>query len=151
MFLGSPFILALLNSVSHHDQVSATDDILSAVAVHQTLCHPTILSLFSAFPAVDSDPDADQPQTQYDATITVTPSTYVIILEHCGPYNTLCDHLPRLNLSSTLPLEENRIRGVVKTLADALAYLEKENVLHRRLIPESVYVTQDFRVVSTVL
>jgi serine/threonine protein kinase len=71
-----------------------------------------------------------------------------IVLEHCGPHGTLSSHLPRLNLASTPPLEESRIRGVVKTLTDALAYLEKENVVHRRLIPESVYVTEDFRVVS---
>jgi hypothetical protein len=45
-------------------------------------------------------------------------------------------------------LEDARIRTVVKTLADALSYLEKENIAHRRVIPESVYVTEDFRVVS---
>lgn len=73
---------------------------------------------------------------------------YHIVLEHCGPHGTLSDHLPRLNLAPGLPLEEMRIRGVVKTLADALTYLEKENVVHGRLIPESVYVTEDFRVVS---
>jgi serine/threonine protein kinase len=71
-----------------------------------------------------------------------------IVLEHCGPHGTLSDHLPRLNLASTWPLEEIRIRGVVKTLTDALTYLEKENVVHRMLIPESVYITEDFRVVS---
>ena len=71
-----------------------------------------------------------------------------IVLEHCGPHGTLSSHLPRLNLTSASPLEESRIRGVVKILTDALAYLEKENVVHRRLIPESVYVTEDFRVVS---
>lgn len=48
-------------------------------------------------------------------------------------------------------MKEMRIRGVVKTLADALTYLEKENVVHRRLIPECVYVTEDFRVVSVDL
>ena len=68
-------------------------------------------------------------------------------MEHCGPHGTLSDHLPRLNLASTSSLE-SRIRGVVKILAEALTYLEKENVVHRRLIPESVYVTEDFRVVS---
>ena len=74
--------------------------------------------------------------------------TRYIVLEHCGQHGTLSDHLPRLNLASTSPLEDTRIRGVVKTLADALAYLEKENVVHKRLIPESVYITEDFRVVS---
>ena len=75
---------------------------------------------------------------------------YYLVLEHCGPHGTLSDHLPRLkNLASTSPFDgEMRIRGVVKTLADALTYLEKESVVHRGLIPESVYVTEDFRVVS---
>ena len=77
--------------------------------------------------------------------------TRYIVLEHCGPHGTLSDHLPRLNVTSASPLDESRIRGVVKTLADALAYLEKENVVHRRLIPDSVYVTDDFRVVSANL
>ena len=61
----------------------------------------------------------------------------------------MSDHLPRLNPASTSPLEESKIRGVVKALADALVYLENENVVHRRMIPESVYITEDFRVVST--
>lgn len=76
--------------------------------------------------------------------------TRYIVLEHCGPHGTLSDHLPRLNPVQILPLEGSRIRGVVKTIADALTYLEKENVVHRRLIPESVHVTEDFRVVSVV-
>ena len=70
-----------------------------------------------------------------------------LVLEYCGPYGTLSDHIPRLGSASASPLEESRIRGVVKTLADALVYLEKENVVHRRLVPGSVYVMEDFRVV----
>jgi len=73
-----------------------------------------------------------------------------IVLEYGGPHGTLLDHLPRLNLASPLPLE-GRVRGVVKTLAEALTYLEKENVVHRKLIPDSIYVTEDFRVVSVNL
>lgn len=135
-----------LQTLSFFVQVLTTNDILSSVAVHQTLCHPTILSLFSTFPAADS-PSAEseeQPQTQ-----SRTPVMRYIVLEHCGPYGTLSDHLPRLN--PTLPLDDIRIRGVVKTLVDALTYLERENVVHRKLIPESVYVTEDFRVVSVHL
>ena len=74
-----------------------------------------------------------------------------IVLEHGGPHGTLSDHLPRLNPASASPVEESRVRGVVKALVDALAYLEKENVVHRRLAPDSVYVTEDFRVVSVYL
>ncbi|KAF9643375.1 hypothetical protein BDM02DRAFT_3191743 [Thelephora ganbajun] len=126
-------------------KVLATENTLGSVAVHQALCHPTILSLFSTFPAVDSDSEGDrQMRSQIGVPTTVT--TQWIVLEHCGPHGTLSNHLPRLNPASTLPLEESRIRGVVKTLAEALTYLEKENVVHRRLTPECVYVTEDFRV-----
>jgi len=129
-------------------KVISTGNILASVAVHQSLCHPTILSLFSTFPAVDSGSEADQ---QSHSETPTTATTRYIILEHCGPHGTLSDHLPRLNLAPTTPLEESRIRGIIKTLADALTYLEKENVVHRKLVPDSVYVTEDFRVVSVNL
>ena len=129
-------------------QVIATRKIQDSLAVHQALCHPTILSLFSTLPA-DSDRD------EGDLHVQVRPETPIatampkyLVLEYCGPHGTLSDHLPRFGPTVTSPLEESRIRGVVKTLADALVYLEKENVVHRRLIPENVYVTEDFRVVS---
>ena len=117
--------------------------------MHQALCHPTILSLFSTLPAADSDHEAEylRSQGQLEAPTTTAMPRY-IVLEYCGSHGTLFDHLPRLDPASTSPLEESRIRGVIKTLADALVYLEKENVIHRRLIPESVYITEDFRVVS---
>ena len=130
-----------------YGQVIAAENILGSVAVHQSLCHPTILSLFSTFPAVDSDYEADrQPQSGTPTMVTMR----YIVLEYGGPHGTLLDHLPRLNLASPLPLE-GRVRGVVKTLAEALTYLEKENVVHRKLIPDSIYVTEDFRVVSVNL
>ena len=122
-----------------------TGRIQDSLAVHQALCHPTILSLFSTLPA-DSEPDEGDPRQFETPTITVMPR--YLVLEYCGPHGTLSDHLPRLNPTTTSPLEENRIRGVVKTLADALVYLEKENVIHRRLTQENVYITEDFRVVS---
>ena len=124
-----------------YDQVVATESILGSIAIHQSLYHPAVLSLFSTFPAADSDPEVDWP-SQPEA-----PAAY-IVLEHGGPHGTLSDHLPRLNPASTSPVKESRIRGVIKTLVDALAYLEKENVVHRRLVPDSVYVTEDLRVVS---
>ena len=111
--------------------------------MHQALCHPTILSLFSTFPIVDSYAEGDELEDQSGAPVRVM--TRYLVLEYCGSRGTLSEYLPRLNA----PLEENRIRGVVKALSDALAYLEKENVVHGRLIAESVYVTEDFRVVST--
>ena len=131
-------------------QVSATDNILGSVGIHQALCHPTILSLFSTFPAVDPDVESEKhPQVRPGAPTAIL--TRYLVLEHCGPHGTLSTHLPRLNLVSTSPLEDMKIRGVVKTLADALTYLEKEGVVHRRLIPESIYITEDFRIVSVEL
>jgi polo-like kinase 4 len=119
-----------------YDQVTATESVLGSIAIHQSLYHPALLSLFCTFPDPDSEADRrSQPEA---------PVRY-IVLEHAGPHGTLSDHLPRLNPPST---EESRVRGVVKTLVDALTYLEKQNVVHRRLVPDSVYVTEDFRVVS---
>ena len=135
---------------SRYGQVIATENVLGSVAVHQSLCHPTILSLFSTFPAVDSDYEADR-QSQSQSGTPAMVATRYIVLEYGGPLGTLSDHLPRLNLASTLPLEESKLRGVVKTLVDALTYHEKENVVHRRLVPDSIYVTEDFRVVSVNL
>ena len=103
------------------------------------------MSLFSTLPA-DSDPD-ERDLCQLEALTTAAMPRY-LVLEYCGPHGTLSDHLPRLNPTATSPLEESRIRGVIKTLADALVYLEKENVIHRRLVPENVYITEDFRAVS---
>lgn len=123
---------------SAYDQVIATESVLGSVAIHQSLYHPAVLSLFSTFPAADSD---SEPDRRSQPAITARH----IVLEHAGPHGTLSDHLPRLNPAST---EESRVRGVLKTLVDALTYLEKENVVHRRLVPDSVYVTEDFRVVS---
>ena len=123
-------------------QVVVTGRIQDSLAVHQALCHPTILSLFSTLSA-DSDPDEGDPRQLETPT-----ALRYLVLEYCGPHGTLSDHLSRLNPTATSPLEENRIRGVVKTLADALVYLEKENVVHGKLVPESVYITEDFRVVS---
>ena len=141
----------LASTLSFRNQVPETENILQSVAVHQALCHPTILSLFSTFSAADSDVEGDrQPQTQSQGVPNA--GTRYIVLEHCGPHGALSDHLSRLtNFASTFPLGVDRIRGVVKTLADALAYLEKENVVHRRLVPESVYITEDFRAVSVDL
>ena len=137
--------------MSRRRQVIATERIQDSLAVHQALCHPAILTLFSTLPA---DPDYDEEDLRAQGqleTPSITAMPRYLVLEYCGPHGTLSDHLPRLNPTATSPLEESRIRGVVKTLADALVYLEKENVIHRRLIPESVYITGDFRVVSVIL
>ena len=50
--------------------------------------------------------------------------------------------------SRQLPvLEEGELRGVVKGLVDALAYLRKERVIHRNVKPSNVLLNNSFRVV----
>ena len=130
-------------------QVIATGGIQGSLVVHQALCHPTILTLFSTLPATDSDFDEGYSQLRAQFEVPTATATWrYLVLEYCGPHGTLSDYIPRLNPTSASPLEESRIRGVVKILTDALVYLRKENVVHRRLVPESVYITEDFRVVS---
>ena len=121
--------------------------------MHQTLCHPSILSLFSTIPAIDPDSDEGDPRRGSETSTTPASPGCYLVLEYCGPYGTLSDHLPRSNPAppSSLGLEESRVRGVVKALVDALVYLEREGVVHGRVVPGSVYVTEDFRVVSVDL
>lgn len=143
-------LLVLASTPLRYGQVIATENILGSVAVHQSLCHPTILSLFSTFPAADSESEVDLQSQSQSATFTTAIPRY-IVLEYGGSQGTLSDHFPRLDFASALPMDESKVRGVVKTLTDALAYLEKESVVHRKLVPDSVYITEDFRVVSVNL
>jgi polo-like kinase 4 len=45
-------------------------------------------------------------------------------------------------------LQESELRGVIKTLVDALTYLRKERVLHRDIKASNILITDDFRVVG---
>ena len=45
-------------------------------------------------------------------------------------------------------LSEAELRGVTRTLVDALSYLRKERILHRDIKPSNVLITKDFRFVS---
>ncbi|TFK52510.1 kinase-like protein [Heliocybe sulcata] len=112
-----------------HSKSNQTDlirkDNAEAAILHQSLHHPSIVALFSVFPA---------------------PSATYHILELCSQ-GTLRDYLFRLphrNNSSTLT--DNQLRGIVKSLADALVYLRKELVLHRNITPSSIFITNDFRI-----
>lgn len=47
-------------------------------------------------------------------------------------------------------LAETELRGVARTLIDALIYLKKELVLHRDINPSNIMVTQHGRIVRHI-
>ena len=49
----------------------------------------------------------------------------------------------------TRPLTEEELRGVARTLVDALRYLRGELILHRDIKPTNILLTRDFRLVNT--
>ncbi|KAI0369715.1 kinase-like protein [Pilatotrama ljubarskyi] len=93
---------------------------ISATSLHSALSHPSILSLISYFDA---------------------PSGHYTVLELC-PGGTLEDFL----FTRGSPLAEDELRGVARSLLDALIYLKKELVLHRDINPKQVLITKDGRV-----
>ena len=48
-------------------------------------------------------------------------------------------------------MHEDELRGVVKSLVDALTYLRKEHIIHRNLKPSSVLLDETFRLVCFYL
>lgn len=89
-------------------------------SLHQSLSHPCIVSLFSTF---------------------TTPSAQFHLLELCSG-GTLA-HCLQDN-----PLTEAHLRGVLKSLVEALIYLKKQGIVHRNIRPSNVLLTSDRRVVS---
>ena len=71
------------------------------------------------------------------------PSGYYQVLELCqggslaGLLDTREDHI----------LTEEELRGLSRTLTDALIYLRNELVLHRDINPENILITGDGRMV----
>ncbi|KAI9067534.1 kinase-like protein [Trametes sanguinea] len=90
-------------------------------ALHAALCHPSIVSLMSSF---------NSPTGDYH------------VLELCLD-GSLADVL---QARSNPILTENEVRGVAKSLVDALVYLKKELILHRDINPSNILVTDDGRV-----
>ncbi|KAF7365273.1 Protein kinase domain-containing protein [Mycena venus] len=86
--------------------------------IHLSLSHPCIISLFSTF----STPLAD-----------------FHVLELCSG-GTLSSYLERT------PLSEGHLRGVLKSLFEALIYLKKQGVVHRNIRPSNVLLTTDGRI-----
>ncbi|PIL36249.1 transporter [Ganoderma sinense ZZ0214-1] len=103
-----------------NDTSHGVQDVVSAASLHSTLCHPTIVTLLSSFSA---------------------PTGFYQVLEFCEN-GSLSDFLHARD-SHTLTDEE--LRGVARTLVDALVYLKKEHVLHRDIKPSNVFLTGDFR------
>ncbi|KAJ7044059.1 hypothetical protein C8F04DRAFT_688068 [Mycena alexandri] len=87
-------------------------------STYLSLSHPCIASLFSTFS---------------------TPSARYHLLELClgGPLSTYLEREP---------LSEDRLRGVLKSLIEALIYLKTQGVVHRNIRPSSVLLTTDGRV-----
>lgn len=91
--------------------------------MHQSLFHPSILSLFSSFS---------------------TPSALYHVLEYC-PNGTLAQIL---HASHNATLCEPELRGVAKGIIDGLVYLRKELVIHRDIKPSNILLNQHWRIVS---
>ncbi|KAJ7069839.1 kinase-like domain-containing protein [Mycena amicta] len=85
--------------------------------LHLSLSHPCILSLFSTFS---------------------TPSAHFQLLELAlgGPLSTYIDGKT---------LSEDRLRHIVKGVAEALLYLKNEGIVHRNIQPANVLLTVDGR------
>lgn len=100
---------------------SAADN-SSALSIHHTLHHPNIVSLFSSFNS---------------------PAGEFYVLELCSA-GTLQD---LLSTRQAPILTEDELRGVVKSIGDALMYLRKELVVHRDIKPSNILLTGDYGVV----
>ncbi|KAI0674851.1 kinase-like domain-containing protein [Trametes maxima] len=93
----------------------------SVVSFQSTLCHPSVISLLSAFS---------------------TPSGYCQVYELCSE-GTLSDIVRARDADRLIEAE---LRGVARSLVDALIYLRKELVLHRDINPANILVADDGRV-----
>ncbi|KII84640.1 hypothetical protein PLICRDRAFT_57606 [Plicaturopsis crispa FD-325 SS-3] len=102
--------------VFHQDERST-----SSVALYLSLHHPTIVSLHSVF---------STPHAEYQ------------VLELCS-HGTLHCYLQSRHPSF---FTENEVRGIAKSLVDALLYLNQESVVHGDIRTENVLLTNDYRV-----
>lgn len=104
--------------------IVALESLTDSSTLHQSLYHPSIVSLHSFFS---------------------TPSAHYHVLEYCSR-GTIQDVL----LSRSPPvLTEPEIRGILRGVVSALVYLRNECILHRDLKPGNVLINEDSRVVSS--
>lgn len=90
--------------------------------LHQGLHHPSIVSLYSSFS---------------------TSTAHYQVLEFCS-LGTLASFLRGRKPPF---LQEDELRGVMRSLVDALIYLRRERVLHRDIKAGNVLITAQFRIV----
>ncbi|KAH9950661.1 kinase-like domain-containing protein [Amylocystis lapponica] len=93
----------------------------SSASLHQALHHPSIVSLLSTFS---------------------TSTDHYQVLELCSR-GTLSDFLHSRTPST---LSEDELRGIVKTMVDALMCLRKERIIHRDIKASNILLTDDFRI-----
>ncbi|KAK7018827.1 kinase-like domain-containing protein, partial [Favolaschia claudopus] len=110
--------LALRKLLTDDQSEPSEPEASGSSSIHLSLSHPSITSLFSCF---------------------FTPSAHFQVLELCSG-GSLSDHLAGKSLS------EDRLRGVLKSLLEALVYLKKQGVIHRNIKPSNVLLTSDGRV-----
>ncbi|KAJ4482254.1 hypothetical protein J3R30DRAFT_3286150, partial [Lentinula aciculospora] len=94
----------------------------SSLSLYQTLCHPSIVSLFSAFATTNH---------RFQA------------LELCsgGSLATF------LHAYENRSLSEAQTRPVIKAILDGLAYLRKNSIVHRNIHPENILLTEQYRII----
>lgn len=109
----------LPNNSSH-----ALPYLASSTSLHHALHHSTIVSLLSIF---------------------ATPTAYFHVLELCSQ-GTLTSYM---RLRDPPTLSEGELRGVLKSLVDALLYLRKELVIHRDIKPDNILLANDYRIVRS--
>ncbi|KAG6918316.1 hypothetical protein DXG01_015174 [Tephrocybe rancida] len=114
-------MVSILTSTS---QPSLKLCLTATTALHQALHHPNIVSLLSAFS---------------------TNQNHIHILELCSNGNLVqfLESRPKPTLT------EPELRGVAKSLADGLAYLKKELVVHGDIDPSNILLTSDYGLAQT--
>ncbi|KAH7873216.1 kinase-like domain-containing protein [Lentinula edodes] len=93
----------------------------SSLSLYQTLCHPSIVSLFSAF---------------------ATSNHRFQVLELCSG-GSLASFLRTHEHCS---LSEGQTRSVIKAILDGLTYLKNNSIVHRNISPENVLLTEHCRI-----
>ncbi|KAH9841603.1 uncharacterized protein C8Q71DRAFT_339837 [Rhodofomes roseus] len=108
-----------MTPISKLDSISGVS-YKNSSTLHQSLHHPCIVTLFSEFSTMS---DSYQ------------------VLELC-PRGSLQDFL---RARRPPVLSEDELRGILKNLVDALAYLRRQRILHGDIKPGNILLTDDLR------